>query len=220
MALSDYRSDMEICQRCSACKFMPLEKIEKFEHVNVCPSISRYNFHAYSGGGRMVFGVAMLEKRLNYSDKLLDVVYNCQLCGACDVSCKYSMDMEVLEPLYEFRIRCVEDGYTIPALDSTIHGLRKQGSMTPGAKAKRGQWANGLRVNDFTKQKAEVIYHAGCRTCYDKEMWPAARAAVILLQKAGVHPAIAGESELCCCGRAYEMGYKADFLGRPNGIWS
>jgi Fe-S oxidoreductase len=191
---------------------MPLEKVERFEHVNVCPSISRYNFHTYSAGGRMVFGAAMLENRLGYSDKLLEVVYNCQLCGACDVSCKYSMDMEVLEPLYEFRIKCVEDGHTLSALDNTVKGLRKQGTMVPGAKARRGEWADDLQVNHYSKKKTEILFHAGCRTCYDKDMWPAARATVALLQRAGVDLAIAGESELCCGGRAYQMGYKEDFF--------
>ncbi len=212
MALADYRRDMEICQRCSACKFMPLEKVERFEHVNVCPSISRYNFHTYSGGGRMVLGVAMLENRLGYTNKLLEVVYNCQLCGACDVSCKYSMDMEVLEPLYEFRIKCVDDGYPLPAFKNAIISLRKQGTMVPGARAGRGQWADGLQVNSCATKKTEVLFHAGCRTCYDKDMWPAARATVALLQKAGVAVAVGGKNEICCGGRAYQMGYKEDFL--------
>jgi len=212
MTLTDYRNEMELCQRCSACKFIPLEKVEQFKHVNACPSISRYNFHTYSAGGRMVFGVAMMEKRLDYSDKLLEVVYNCQMCGACDVSCKYSMDMEVLEPLYEFRIQCVEDGRTLAALDIVINSLRKQGTMMPGAKAKRLDWTNGLPAGSSDKQKAEVVFHAGCRTCYDEEMWPAAKTTVALLQKAGVDLAVRGESEICCGGRAYQMGYKEGFL--------
>ncbi len=212
MSLEDYRRDMETCRRCSTCKFIPLEKVTGYEHVNVCPSIARYNFHTYSAGGRMVFGVAFLEKRVDYSAKLLEVVYNCQMCGACDVSCKYSMDMEVLEPLYEFRIRCVEDGHTIPVLDRLINSLRKQGTMIPGAKTKRGQWAEGLEVKDFTKQETEVIFHAGCRTCYDKALWKVAKATVSLLQRAGVAVGIGGENELCCGGRAYQTGYKEDFL--------
>jgi Fe-S oxidoreductase len=212
MALAEYRREMELCQRCSACKFMPLEKVERFENVNVCPSISRYNFHAYSAGGRMVLGTAMLENRLGYSDKLLEVVYNCQLCGACDVSCKYSMDMEVLEPLYEFRAKCVEDGHTLAVLDRVINSLRKQGTMKPGAKAKRGEWAKGLPAGSPARRKAEVLFHAGCRTCYDKDMWPAARATVTLLQEADVDLGILGENEPCCGGRAYQMGYKEEFL--------
>ncbi len=212
MALEDYRDDMEMCCRCSICKFIPMERVKGLQHSNVCPSIARYKFHAYSGGGRMGFGVAMLEKGLEYSDKLLEVVYNCQMCGGCDISCKYAMDMEVLEPINEVRIKCVEDGHTNPALDSVINSLRKQGTMVPGAKAKRGDWAEGLDVKDFTKQKAEVIYHAGCRTSFDKDMWKVARATVKLLQKAGVDVGIGGDNESCCGGRAYQMGYKEDLI--------
>ena len=64
--------------------------------------------------------MAMLKNGFNYTDKLLDIVYNCQMCGACGISCKYAMDMEVLEPIQEFRIKGVEDGKTNPALDKVL----------------------------------------------------------------------------------------------------
>ena len=51
MPLKDHQADMESCCRCSACKFIPLEKITGQQYSNVCPSISRYNFHSHSGGG-------------------------------------------------------------------------------------------------------------------------------------------------------------------------
>jgi Fe-S oxidoreductase len=216
MALQDYRNNMETCRRCSPCKFIPLEKVKGFERVNVCPSITRYDFHTYSGGGRMVMGVAMLEKRLDYSDKLLEVVYNCQMCGACDTSCKYAMDMDVLEPINEIRINCVEGGHTNPALDKVINSLRKQGTMVPGAKVKRGEWAAGLNLKDCTREKVDVIYHVGCQTSFNKDMWKLARATVKLLQKAGVNFGIGGENETCCGGRAYQMGYKQDFLNQAK----
>ncbi len=212
MALEDYRSDMELCAKCSICKFIPLERVKGFQPVNVCPSISRYNFNAYSGGGRVNIGVAMLENRLEYTDKLLHIIYNCQMCGGCDISCKYAMDMEVLEPIYEFRIKAVEEGHTHPALEHVVNSLRKQGTMVPGSKTRRGEWAEGLDVKDFTKQKAKVVYHAGCRTSFDSDMWKVARATVTLLQKAGVDVGIGGENESCCGGRAYQMGYREDFL--------
>jgi Fe-S oxidoreductase len=138
------------------------------------------------------------------------------MCGACDISCKYAMDMEVLEPINEIRIKCVEDGHTIPVLDKRIDSLRKQGTMIPGAKAKRGDWAKGLDVKDITKQKAKVIYHAGCRVCYDKDMWKVARATVRLLKKADVDIGIAGENESCCGSRAYQMGYKKELLNQAK----
>jgi Fe-S oxidoreductase len=211
MALEDYRSDMETCTRCSACKFIPLEKIIGSNNVNCCPSISKYNAHAYSGGGRMAFGIAMLDKRLEYSDKLLEVVYNCQMCGACDISCKYALDMEVLKPLYETRHQCVQDGHTNPALDKLIENMRERGTTMP-RNSGRGKWAEGLIVKDITRQQAEVVYFSGCRTASDPELWKIARSTVNLLKKAGVDVGIAGEAEICCGDRAYQTGYRADFL--------
>ena len=216
MALEDYRGYMETCRRCSICKFIPLEKVKGYDHTYVCPSIARYDFHSYCGGGRLVMGIAMLEKRLDYTDKLLEVIYNCQTCGACDTSCKYAMDIELIEPISEIRARCVETGHTLPALDKVINSLRKQGTMVPGAKGKRGEWAAGLNLKDYTKEKVDVIYHVGCLTSYSKDMWKLAKATVKLLQKAGVNFGVGGENESCCGGRAYMMGYKEDFLNQAK----
>lgn len=216
MALEDLRNEMETCRRCSACKFIPLEKVTGYQPVNVCPSITRYNFHTYSAGGRMVNGVALLEKRVDFSPKFMEVMYNCQMCGACDVSCKYAMDMEVIEPIYETRIKAVAEGHTNPALDKVINSLRKQGTMVPGARRKRGEWAAGLNIKDCTEEKVNVIYHVGCQTSFNKDMWKLAQTAVKLLQKAGVNFGIAGENETCCGGRAYQMGYQQDFLNQAK----
>ncbi len=215
MALEDYRGDMDMCCRCSCCKFIPMQMIKGEYYANVCPSIARYNYHAYSGGGRLNIASSMLKKGFNYSEKLLDIVYNCQMCGACGVSCNYAMDMEVLEPISEFRMRCIEDGQTNPALEKVISGLKKTGSMVP-VKGKRGDWAAGLNIKDVTKEKVDVLFHVGCLTSYDKDMWKLARAIVKILQKAGVNFGIAGDAETCCGGRAYQMGYKEDFLNQAK----
>lgn len=216
MSLETYRQDMETCCRCSACKFIPLERVKGFQYVNLCPSIARYNFHAYSGGGRLAIGVALLERELEYSDKLLEVVYNCQMCGGCDISCKYAMDMEVLDPLHEIRVECVKQGRTIKVLDQIILNLRQNGSMVLNADVKQGDWSEGLKVKDFTQQKVEVIFHVGCRIAFDPTLWKIARSTLSLIQKAGIEVGIAGSKERCCGGRAFEMGYEEDFLRQAN----
>ncbi len=211
MSLEQYAGDMAMCCRCSACKFIPMQKIKGAGFSYACPSISRYNFHAYSGGGRVNIGTAALKNGMNYTDRLLHIVYNCQLCGACDTSCKYAMDMEVLEPITEFRIRCNQDGRTNPALEKVIAGLRRTGAMV-SVKGKRGDWAAGLDIKDATKEKVDVLYHVGCLTSFSKDMWKLAKATVKILQKGGVDFGIAGDAETCCGGRAYQMGYQDDFL--------
>jgi Fe-S oxidoreductase len=211
MGLEQYQGDMEMCCRCSACKFIPMQKIKGDQFSYVCPSISKYNFHSYSGGGRLNIAAAMTKNGMNYNDKLLHIVQNCQLCGACGVSCNYAMDMEVIEPITEFRIKTVEDGKTNATLDKIVTGMQKTGSMVP-VKGKRGDWAKGLNVKDATKEKVDVLYHVGCMTSYDPAMQKLAKATVKILQKAGVDFGIAGDAETCCGGRAYQMGYKDAFL--------
>lgn len=212
MALADYRQDMETCCRCSACKFIPLENVRGLDNTYVCPSISRYNFHAYSGGGRLGIGVALLEKELDYSDKLREVVYNCQMCGACDISCKYAMDMEVLEPINEIRIACVESGWTLPVFEKMMAGFRRSGRLVQPGKAQGGNWHQGFEVKNYTRQKVDVIFHVGCRTSGDQSLWKLAQSSLALLQKARIDVGIAGTKERCCGGRAYHLGYKSDFL--------
>jgi len=216
MAIEDYRGDVEMCCRCGACKHIPLQKVKGIEHSYACPSIAKYNFHAYSGSGRLLIAKEMLTKGFKYTDKLLDIVYNCQMCGACDISCKYAMDMEVLLPINEFRIKCVEEGHTHPTLEKVINSLRKQGTMVPGAKGKRAAWAEGLGLKDATKEKVAVYYHVGCLTSYDKNYQKLAKATAKILKKAGVDFGIGYENESCCGGRAFQMGYKEDFLNQAK----
>ncbi len=216
MALSDYRGDMEACCRCSACKFIPLENVKGCGNVNICPSIARYNFHAYSGAGRLALGVALLEKKIGHSEKLMEIVYNCQMCGGCDVSCKYAMDMDVLAPIAAIRIDCVEKGCAPPVFEKLVSAMRKGGPLSPPKPSNGKRWFDGLNFRDCAKQKTDVVYHAGCRTAGDPARWKIAQSTVKLLQKAGIDAGISGDQELCCGGRAYQAGFKQAFLDQAE----
>ncbi len=211
MALEQYQGDVNMCCRCSACKFIPLQQVKSYDFSYVCPSIARYQFHSYSGGGRANIISAGLKNGFNYTEKLLDIVYNCQMCGACGVSCNYAMDMELQEPINELRLKCVAEGKTNAELDQVIKGLKKTGSMVP-TQGKRGDWAKGLNLKDATKEKVDVLFHVGCLTSYNKDMHKIAKATARILKKAKVNFGIAGNNETCCGGRAYQMGYENEFL--------
>jgi Fe-S oxidoreductase len=215
MALKDYQEDVEMCCRCSTCKFVPMQKIKGLQYATVCPSIAKYNFHAYSGGGRINIINALLKEKVQPNEKLTDIVYNCQLCGACGVSCNYAMDIKVLEPITELRIKMVEDGKTQPALERAVAAMKKTGSMVAG-KGNRGDWAKGLKIKDATKEKVDVLFFVGCQTSFNQAMWKNAKAIVKILQKAGVNFGILGDAEMCCGGRAYQMGYREDFIAQAK----
>ena len=208
----DLRKTVANCSRCSYCKYIDMWEIKDARFVNVCPSSSRYLFDSYSCQGRMDISLALLDGKLKYEESpgLVDIFYKCDSCGGCDVSCKRGKDAERLRVLLEMRSRLVEDGQLVPEHMLVIDGLKKEDNMMMGRKADRGKWAEGLDVKDLTMEKAEVVFHVGCRVSYDERLWGAARSAVALLRDVGVDVGIMGEDEACCGGRAYDMGYRGE----------
>lgn len=211
MALEDYKVDMMRCSRCSYCKWIPLAQVKSWKYARGCPSIEAGKFHAYSGSGRLNIALALLLNRINYSDKMLEIIYKCQLCGSCDTACKMCRYMEPLDTMLELRARCVEDGQLLPQNIPVIESLRKEDNMKMKPKAERGKWAEGLDVKNVTTDKAKVLFHAGCQLCFDEELWQIARSGLTLLRNAGVDIGIMGKDESCCGGRAYDMGYRGEF---------
>jgi Fe-S oxidoreductase len=126
------------------------------------------------------------------------------------------MDMEVLQPIQEFRIKAVAEGHTVPCLDKLVAGLKKSNSLVAGLPSKRADWAEGLDVKNFTREKVDVILHVGCQTSFNPELRKLARSTVKILRKAGVNFGIGGTEELCCGGRAYQMGYEKVFLAQAK----
>ena len=163
--------------------------------------------------------LALLEGRIDYTDKLLEVVYMCQMDGACDIACKMCRYLEPLETMLEFRTRLVEDGQLLPQYIPLIDNLRKEDNMMMQSKTERGKWAEGLAVKDLSTEKAEVVFHGGCRLGFDEELGKVAKTALTLLQNAGVDVGIfVGQDETCCGGRANELGYRGELIKYAESI--
>jgi Fe-S oxidoreductase len=192
MGIEVYEHDMLRCTRCSYCKWIPFQNFQNPYFIQGCPSVARYNWHAYAAGGKFNMALSLLKGRIEYSDAFLEAVYRCQMDGSCDVSCKAVQDIEPLQLMQELRIKCVEDGQLLPAHMVVIDGLRKEDNMMQRLKADRGNWAKGIDVKNLTQAEAAAVYHAGCRYSFDEELWPVARAGLILLKNAGVDIGIMG----------------------------
>ena len=124
MALEDYLSDAKRCCRCSYCKWIPLAQVKSWRFAKGCPSIAYKNFHSYSAGGRLAVVLSLSEGRSSYTDGLLDVVYQCQMDGSCDVACKICRyHMEPLEAMRELRFKLVEEGQLLPQHIPVIDNL-------------------------------------------------------------------------------------------------
>jgi Fe-S oxidoreductase len=210
MAYQDYTHDMQRCTRCSYCKWIPYRYMKSVDFMEGCPSLARYNWHAYSASGKFNMAYSLLKERTEIDDRFMDVLYHCHMDGSCDISCKVQQDLEPLQLMQELRIKCVEDGKLLPVHMLVIEGLRKEDNMMMALKAGRAKWADGLDVKNLAEESAKVLYHAGCRYSYDEELQPIARAGLILLKDVGVDIGIMGGEESCCGGRAYELGYAGE----------
>jgi len=209
----DMRKIVWNCPRCNTCKWIDSWEVKSARFAKVCPANLRYLFDAYSCQGKMDIILALIDGRLKYEDspELLDIIYRCDTCGGCDVSCKRVQDGEPLRVMLDIRAKLVEDGQLLPQHMPVIDNLRKEDNMMMKPKAERGKWAEGLEVKDLTKEPAEVVFHAGCRLSYDEELRQIARTAVSIFKNAGVDIGIMGKDENCCGGRAYDIGYRGEF---------
>ncbi len=209
--LKDLQRDMQGCSRCSNCKWVPHLQIKSWRYAKVCPSVDRFHFHAYAGSGKMIIANSLLEGRSELTDVISDVVYRCQLCGACQVSCQaYRDDIDLADVLLGLRAQCVQEGFVLPEHLEMIESMKREDNTLGLLKVDRGQWAEGLDIPDINTTRVEVLFHAGCRFSYDEDLTGVARAAVGLLREAGVDVGIAGRDEACCGGRAYEIGYQGE----------
>jgi len=211
--LADYEKDMTRCARCSLCKWPPLAQVKSIRFSQVCPAISRYNFHAYSGGGKMIVGLSMLKGRVEYSEEMLNVIYRCSVCGACDMSCKYSRDLEPLEILHAIRSTCVKDGVApLAAHRPILDSIRSYDNVWMQPRRKKGSWTAKLDVKNARERRCDTLYFAGCTYALRPELAGVARTTVEVLDSAGVDLGVLGADELCCGSPAYTIGDEELFI--------
>ena len=108
---AEYQNMITKCLRCSICKWIPQLQIKSQKYATICPSIDAFNFHAYSGGGRIVLALALEMDRIKPSEELRDIVYKCTECGGCAVACKFLNTLEPLEIIARLREKLVSLGY-------------------------------------------------------------------------------------------------------------
>ena len=212
MALEDFAAEMDRCSSCSYCKWIPFDQIKSWRFAKNCPSIAYHNFNSYSARGRYLVARSLLNEQSEYSDTVRRIVFTCLTCGSCDVSCKVCRyNLEPLAMVRELKFSAVEASQYLDEHRAVIESLRKESNTVGAARRERGGWAKSLNVKHLPVDKAAVLFHAGCRMCYDNELQKNARAAVNILLDTGVDLGILGENELCCGGRIYSMGYRDDF---------
>ena len=93
--LDNFAYDMSRCIKCKGCYWVEHTYMPGVRFSTRCPSNTWNDFDAYGAFGKMRIGLAMIEGKLKWTPKLLEIIYADPLCGACDVGCKRNLDLEI-----------------------------------------------------------------------------------------------------------------------------
>ncbi|MHA1834183.1 MAG: (Fe-S)-binding protein [Candidatus Baldrarchaeia archaeon] len=202
LRLEDLKYDALHCVRCSNCKWMDHVYMKSYRFSQICPSLKRYLFDAYSCQGRLDIALAIMNKKLEYTPTLLDIIYKCTLCGACDVMCKRCMDLEPLQVLEALRVKWIESGGEIlPEHRKLIENIENTNNIYGEAHERR---LESISKEVVLKEKADVIYFVGCASAYK---YPEiAHATIEILRKCETEFTLLYPDEWCCGNPLYAIG--------------
>lgn len=209
MALMDYKTDQGWCNRCSNCKFIPSYRIKKSETMYVCPSITEYNFHAYSGSGKLEVGYSINDGHSPISDTTKTIAYRCTLCGACDYTCKvFRKDIDVTENIEELRKECVENGFVYPEHQAIIDSIDQNGNELCKEAEKKIDWTIGLNIKKVSEgQTGEIYLHNGDVNNFTSGFAKRTNSVVRLLLSKGLDLVTSGEEEPTAADKAFDLGF-------------
>jgi Fe-S oxidoreductase len=181
ISVEEYRRQAKMCVRCTFCKFIDLNWVTSLRFSRQCPIDTRYAFSLYSPHGLLHSALEELDGKLEFTPKLLDALYKCTLCGACDARCKRNLDIEVLQVIENLRVRCVEQGKgPMPEHKKMAENVRKTKNEYGKPHKDRFKW---LTQDVKLAKKADIVYFVGCNSAYQQP--ELARATARILKKTG-----------------------------------
>jgi Fe-S oxidoreductase len=199
--ISNFRYDMKNCIRCKGCKWVDHIYMPGSRFSTRCPSEKRYLFDSFSAWGRLRLALGLMDKQVTFSQRFVEAIYKCQLCGACDAGCKRNLDLEIASSLEALRIKCVDEGHgPMPEHKDLAEKIENEHNVFGAPSMNREKWIKDNKPVD----KADVIYFVGCYASY--KMPEISRATTSILNMSGQGFKVLGNEEFCCGYPLYSTG--------------
>lgn len=191
--LDNFRYDMDHCIKCKGCYWVEHTYMPGVNFSVRCPSNFWNDFDSYGAFGKMRIGLGILDGKLEWTDKLLEIIYADPLCGACDVGCKRNLDLEIGLTLEALRVKAVADGAgPMPAHKKIAKNIAAKHNQFGAPPENRNKWVTkDIKV----AQKADTLYFAGCSSSYRSP--EIAKATAKILNASGT-PFMLPKDEWCC----------------------
>lgn len=179
--------EMFRCSRCGYCREMVYPQTGTYK---ICPPYEARRWESYTARGRIAIARAILDGKIEYSDRLVERVYSDLLCANCKEHCGPGVDtLSVIRAMREDMVNLGLEPAPLKEVDSNVERFY---NVFGKSAVIRTEWAKELNFPN----KGNVLYFTGC---YDSFRYPeTARAVVAILKKGGIDPAYLGEEEWCC----------------------
>ena len=163
--LDDYKYDARHCPSCHQCRWIDYNYVPGLDFSWKCPPWQYEQFDAYGAEGKSRIVYDLLTGKLDWANpKLRDIVYECYLCGACDMGCKRNLDFEMQLMLESLRARMVEKGYgPLPKHEEWTRNIEETSNFFGKEQAKRLAW---MPKDVAPAEKADILYFVGCRAAF------------------------------------------------------
>jgi Fe-S oxidoreductase len=199
--LNNFVYDMSRCIKCKGCYWVEHTYMPGVKFSTRCPSNTWNDFDSYGAFGKMRIGTAIAEGKLEWTEKLLEIIYADPLCGACDVGCKRNLDLEIELTLEALRVKAVKDGAgPMPAHRKIAKNIAGKHNQFGAPHENRKHW---ITQDIHVAEKSDLLYFAGCSSSYVNP--DIARATAKVLNASG-NKFMLLPDEGCCGNTIYSVG--------------
>lgn len=213
--LEDYREQAWGDSRCNWCQNQWGWNVKSSKYSEICPEFRYKRFAAYSAMGKFHIIRALLEEEFDYTDSeaLVDIVFRCTSCGACEMNCLRLNEKEPLKAAEALKTRLIEKGLApLPAHKELLTSIKNYDNPWKQPRAQKAQWAKGLNLKNANKQQCEVLFFAGCTPAFDPILKHDIVNSAKLLKECGVDIGIFADQEICCGSPAIRLGDRETFF--------
>jgi Fe-S oxidoreductase len=210
MGLERIDKSLRLCWLCGSCFGRGPTEPHNWKELNLdptpnerCPSYEYFKFRTYTAMDRNSLATLVYREGYPITDDLKEVIYSCVTCGVCSEICGL---MDPLDINLAVREEIVEKSSLLPSHEKLREIQDRSGNPYNEKEESRSEWAEGIKIKNLTKEKAENLFFVGCSGAFRPSSRKIAVATAQLLKKAGLDFGILGVEEKCC-------GYIPKMLG-------
>lgn len=188
--ISKFKEEIYSCSRCGTCKYV------YHVYVDSCPAGKKFRFETFYPSGKLHIARGLLEGKLNWSERIRDILYSCPTCGNCMIQCQARHHNEMVDIFEALRADAVSNGCgPLPNHKVFAESIEAEHNPYKEKHQERLNWMEGIESEVPQKEKADIVYFVGCTSSYRQK--DLAQATVKVLNKVGADYTVS-EDEWCC----------------------